>query len=132
MFTRHRYATATALVLFALASHTALAQQEPAHPPPIETHELTIDRQVEIAQSMADHEAIAQRLEEDAARFERQATEHEQLAQHYRRSPSRGPKANAANLAHHCERIAKNLKTSAADTRAMARMHREIAHKLVK
>ena len=123
-------AAATA-ALFALASQTAFAQQEPAHPSPVETHELTIDRQVEIAQSMADHEAIAQRLEEEAAQFERQATEHEQLCKHYRSSMA-GTKTHAANLTHHCERIATNLKASATDARAMARMHREIAHKLVK
>lgn len=126
------FMAATATALFALASHTALAQQEPAHPPPVETHELTIDRQVEIARSMADHEAIALRLEDEAAQFERQATEHEQLAKHYRRASSTGPKTNAANLAQHCERIATNLKASATEARAMARMHRETAHKLVK
>lgn len=125
------FMAAAATALFAIGSHTALAQQQPAHPPPVETHELTIDRQVEIAQSMADHEAVAQRLEEEAAQFERQATEHEQLCKHYRSSMA-GTKVHAANLTHHCERIAMNLKASATDARAMARMHREIAHKLVK
>jgi len=130
MFSPIRYAATTAALL-ALASQGTLAQQEPVHPPPTETHELTIDRQVEIAQSMADHEAIAQRLEDEAAQFERHATQHEQLCKHYRDNPS-APKASAANLVHHCERIATNFKASAGDARAMARMHREIAHKLVK
>lgn len=101
-------------------------------PPATEVHEITIDRQVEIAQSMADHEAVAQRFEEEAAQFEKQAARHERLSKHYRSGLGAGPKGNPASLALHCERIAKNLRDSAADAREMARMHRDVAHKLVK
>lgn len=132
MLTRYCHAVITTAALLALVSLGAVAQQQPAHPVPVETHQLPIDRQVEIAQSMADHEAIAERLDAEAVRFDRQAAEHEQLAEHYRRGLGMGPKGNSASLANHCDRIAKNLKASATDAREMARMHREIAHKLVR
>jgi len=37
-----------------------------------------------------------------------------------------------ASKRSHCDRIAKNLKESAAAARELARMHRNVAHTLVK
>ena len=113
----------------AVSSATAAAEQ---HPTPVETHEVPIDQQVEVAQSMADHEIVAQRFEAEAAQFETQAAEHQHLATGYRRGVGSGPKADLASLAEHCERIARNLREAATEARTMAGMHRTIAHKLVK
>ena len=132
MLIRYRHASASSATLLVLVSVVVLAQEPPARPTPVETHELTIDRQVEIAQSIADHEAVAQRFDQEAAQFDRQAAEHERLAEHYKRGLGFGPKENSASLASHCDRLAKNLKASATEAREMARMHRDIAHKLVR
>ncbi len=132
MLIRYRHASTSSAALFVLVSFGVLAQEPPAHPTPVETHQLTIDRQVEIAQSMADHEAVAQRFDQEAAQFERQAAQHERLAEHYKRGLTVAPRGNYTSLANHCDRIVKNLKASATDAREMARMHRDIAHKLVR
>lgn len=125
MFTRYVPATA---VLFALASLSATAQPPPAK----ETHEVAIDQQVEVAQSMADHEAVAQGFDAEAAQFEKQAAHYERLAKHYR-SPATGlKKEDAADLASHCDRIAKDLTNSAGLARELASMHRKVLHTLVK
>lgn len=124
-----RYVPAAAM-FFVLTSLSAAAQAPP--PPAKEAHEVAIDQQVEVAQSMADHEAVAQGFEAEAARFVKQAAEYERLAKHYR-SPSAGlKKEDAADLASHCDRIAKDLRESAADARAMASLHRNVLHTLVK
>ena len=123
-----RYVSAAA-VFFALTSLSAAAR---APPPAKEAHEVAIDQQVEVAQSMADHEAVAQGFEAEAGRFVKQAAEYARLAKHYR-SPSTGlKKEDAADLASHCDRIAKDLRESAADARAMASLHRNVLHMLVK
>ena len=126
----HYFATAAAAAA-ALAFAGVCASAEP-HPAGTETHEIPIDQQVEIAQSMADHEAVAQRFDAEAAQFEKHAAEHERLAKHYRSGLGAGPKADAVSMANHCERIARNLRGSATDARAMARMHRDVSHKLLK
>lgn len=126
MLTRY---VAAAVALFALVS-VSLAAQEP--PPVEETHEIAIDQQVEVAQSMAAHEAVAQRFDAEAARFEKQATEYERVAKVYRDKPNGDLKADWAILATHCERIAKKLKEAAAEAREAAGMHRNVSHKLTR
>jgi hypothetical protein len=92
---------------------------------------MSILQLVEAAETGADHEAIAQRLEEDAIQFDEQAAEHELRARRYGRGPARA-KGNAASLGNHCGRLARSLKASAQDSRALAELHREIAHQLEK
>ena len=132
-----RQAKGAVVISFALAALSgalcAHAENAPKHEPPAaEVHELALDQQVELAQSMADHEMVAQRFETEAADFEKKAAEHERLAKHYRSGAGVGPKGQPASLATHCERIARNLRVAATDARAMARMHRDVAHKVVK
>jgi len=126
MLTRYSHAVIAAGALLALASLSPAAEEQPAHPAHVETHQVTIDRQVEIAQSMADHEAVAERFDQEAAQFDEQAAEHERLAKLYRSGLGTG------HMADHCDRIAQNLKASAKEAREMARMYRDVAHKLVK
>lgn len=116
-----RYVSTTTAVLLTLASVSLAA---PA-PPEKNAHETTRNQQVEL-----DHEAIAQRFEAMAVQLDKQAAEHERLAKHYRSSPGGIPAQDAAKLALHCERIAKNLKEVAADARDAAAIHRNILHRL--
>jgi hypothetical protein len=126
MLTRY---VAAAAAMFALAS-LGLAAHEPA--PVEETHEIAIDQQVEIAQSMAAHEAVAQRFDTEAARFEKQATEYERAAKVYRGKPNGDLKTDWTILATHCERIAKKLKEAATEARDAASLHRNVSHKLTR
>jgi hypothetical protein len=125
MLTRYLYSAIAAAILFATGSLDAAAQHH------TEQRDMSILQLVEAAQTGADHEAIAKRLEKDAIQFDEQAAEHELLAKRYGRGPAR-TKGNAASLGNHCGRLAKNLKASAQDSRALAELHREIAHQLEK
>ena len=123
------FATVTAALL-ALASLSATAEEKPT--PAVGKDDVTITQLVETAQTKADHETIAKRLEEEAAQFDKRAAEHERLAKLYHMGQGVGPKASAASLATHCDDMVKNFKASAADARAMANLHREVAKALPK
>ena len=117
--------------MLSLALSAATIAAEP-HPPLTETHQVPIEQQVEIAQSMADHEQVAQRFDEEADELDRKAAAHERLTQSYRRGAGGGPKADTTSLAKHCEALARSLRAAANEARTMAAMHRNIAHRLVK
>lgn len=128
MFTRYLPVLAAAATLLALASVSSAADEKATHP----MHHATIDQQVEMAQTQADHEAVAKRLEDEAVELDKQADEHERLAKRYRSGVGVGPKANAASLATHCDNFVKNLRASANDAREMARLHRDVGKTLAK
>jgi len=116
-----RYIPTTTAVLLALVSVSFAA---PA-PPEKDPHEITSNQPVEL-----DHEAIAQRFEAMAVQLDQRAAEHERLAKYYRSSPRDLPAQDAAKLARHCDRIAKNLEEVAADARDAAAIHRNVLHRL--
>lgn len=107
--------TSLALALGAFAR----AHDEPVKTPMNMHVDMPSDMQG-MAHSMSDHAAMAQRFEAEAARFDREAAEHETMARNYRAGA--GTKGNSASLARHCERIAKNLRDSAASAREMSKM----------
>lgn len=117
-----RYVSAATAVLFALAFVSLAAQPAPEK----DTHEITSNQQIKLDQPIVDHEAIAQRFEAMAVQLEKQAAEHERLAKYYRSSPGAVPAQDAAKLALHSDRIAKNLKEVAADARDAAAIHRAV------
>ena len=131
MFTRYLHATVLAAALLAVAPLSNAAEAKPAQTMEHQ-HDVTILHLVETAQTSADHEAIAKRLDEEATQLEKQAGQHERLAKQYHRGQGVPPKGNAASLASHCDALTKNLKASATDARAMAQLHREVAHELAK
>lgn len=90
----------------------------------------SIEHQVEMAKTKADHEAIAKRFEDEATQLDKQAGEHERLARRYRGGIGVGPKTNAESLANHCDSLVKNLRASASEAREMAKLHRAMAHQL--
>jgi hypothetical protein len=126
-----RYLSAATLSV-ALLSLSSLATAGDEKPVQMDTHHVTITHQVEIAQTKADHEAIAKRFEDEASKLDKQAAEHEHLAKQYHAGIGVGPKGNAASLANHCDIYVKSLKASAAEARAMADMHRSVAQALDK
>jgi len=131
MLMRYLHAATVTAALLALASLSTAAEEKPM-PMQMEQHDITIVHMVETAQTKADHEAVAKRLEEEAAQFDKKAAEHKRLADHYHKGVGVGPKANAASLATHCDNLVKNFKASAADAREMANLHRAVAQTLPK
>lgn len=139
MTTHHFRFAALSAALLALGTLGAVAQEKeqpkepsmPMHEHRMQ-HDVTILHLVETAQTAADHEAVAKRLEAEAAQFDKDATQHERLAKQYRRGIGAGPKGNPGALAQHCDNLVKNLKASAKDAREMAQLHRDIGKALAK
>jgi hypothetical protein len=129
-----RYVTlATLAVLLSLGTLLGSAAEEPKKDDVNTMHmegQDSIDHQVEMAKSAADHEAVAKSFEDEATQFETLAGQHEHLAMRYRRGQGVGPKMNATSLANHCENLVKSLRASAAHAREMARLHREIGKQM--
>ena len=132
MLTRFIFVTTAAAVLLGIASIGNAAEDQSLHAMEHQ-HDVTILHMVETAQNAKDHEAIAQRLDDQAAQFEKQAAEHEKLAAHYRKALS-NPKwnhnssnDNSAVLAAHCDHLAASMKAAAADSRDMAQLHHAVA-----
>lgn len=117
--------TALASALLGFTSASSGAEQKPANDMP----HMPIDQQVEMAHTQQEHDAIPDRLEQEASEFERRAGEHERLGKLYRGGFG-GPKKNGAMLANHCDKLAKNLQASAQEAREMAHLHRDVAQQL--
>ena len=143
MTTHHFRLAALSAALLALGTLGAVAQdkEQPKEQPKEQSmpvhehrmqHDVTILHLVETAQTTADHEAVAKRFEEEAAKFDKDAAHHERLGKHYRKGLGVGPKGNADSLARHCDNLVKNFKASATDAREMAQLHRDIGKALAK
>lgn len=130
MFTRYLLAATVALALFTVSGFSPVIANDQKMQ--MQNPETSIEHQLEMAKTAADHEAIAKRFEDEAAQLEKQAGEHERLAKRYRGGMGVGPKTNAAELASHCDSMVKNLRASAQDAREMARMHHDIGQQLGK
>jgi hypothetical protein len=131
MSMRHFTLVTLTATLLALGSLSSSAAEDPKtqheHKMHMDDQEMSIDHQVEMARSAADHEAVAKRLDDEATLLEKQAGEHERLAKRYRSGMGVGPKTNAASLAAHCDKLVKSLRASAAEVREMAQLHRDLA-----
>lgn len=81
--------------------------------------------QVEAAKSPADHAAIARAYDDEAVALESKAAAHAAMARTYRAGGA--PKANAAAMTAHCERLESHYRDAAAAARALAAEHRTLA-----
>ncbi|MGD9878592.1 MAG: hypothetical protein AB7U95_00500 [Reyranella sp.] len=132
----HLPIAAIATTLLAVSSIGLAAEDKPMasadKPMPMmehHQHDVTIVQLVEAAQTRKDHEAVARRFDEQAAQFDKDADHHAKLAKNYHARLG-NPKVNTASLAQHCDNLVKNLRTSAAEAREMAKLHREAAQSL--
>lgn len=90
-----------------------------------EHHHPVSAMQIEAAKTAADHEAIAQAYEAEAAAASDKAAEHEAMARTYKSGgPSKGSRASIVN---HCERLVAQYKAIADENRQLAAAHREMA-----
>ena len=128
MSTRAAQTVAIAAAVIAAASLSATAQ-DTTH---VETHHVAVEHQVAAAATDAEHEAAAQRFEEEATDFDKQAAEHEKMGPQYRQLARLNRKATYAALADHCDRLSTNLRAAAAEAREMARLHHDVAKLVAK
>ncbi len=77
------------------------------------------------AKTPADHEAIAQTYDTEAARLEKEAQTQAELAKIY--GSYSAPKLYSASMEKQCKELARDLKASAALNRELAALHRKIA-----
>jgi hypothetical protein len=79
--------------------------------------------QIEAAKTPADHEAIAAAFDQEAARLEALANDHEKMAHTYRSMSSKKGMASASMHAH-CAKLAKRYQEAAQENRELAKEHR--------
>lgn len=79
--------------------------------------------QIEAAKTPADHEAIAAAFDQEAARLEARAKEHEKMAHSYRTTGSKVGQKSASMHAH-CAKLAKQYSEAAQENRELAKEHR--------
>lgn len=86
------------------------------------------------AETKADHERIAQHFDAEAAKYEAEAKDHGELAPFYQRNPdptiSKHP--GSPRSFQHCDSLSKELQQAAADARALATEHRQMANEAKK
>ncbi len=80
--------------------------------------------QIAAAKTPADHEAIAQAFDEEAAKLEKDAERHQDAAKTYGQP---GGKPWMKGQVKHCDAVAKDLKAAAREDRALAAEHRKMA-----
>ena len=83
------------------------------------------EAQIAAAKTPADHEAIAKAYDADAAAAEAKAKEHQTMARAYHSAG--GTKSTGNAMVRHCDRLVKEYTDAAADYRALAAEHRNMA-----
>src|SRR5690349_5957139 len=81
------------------------------------------------AKTPADHMKLARHYSAMAAKHEAEAQEHEALAAEYKRSPSVSEvkRPGAPDTAAHCQYYAEHCRKAAAEMKALAKAHEEMA-----
>lgn len=79
--------------------------------------------QIEAATTPSDHEAIAAGFDQEAARLEALAADHQKMADAYKDAGSKKGMASASMRAH-CAKLAKKYAEAAQENRALAQEHR--------
>lgn len=94
----------------------------------VPTRPLGVEQRIESASSRLDHEEIAAQYDRQAVVDAAAAKRHQGYAQTYRRnvSPRSGVQAHA-DLAKHCENLARTYQQAADENNAVAQLHRQLA-----
>lgn len=104
------------LVAVTLASGAWAAGESPVTP-----------AQIEAAKTPADFEAIAKGYDQEAARLDAMAAEHEQMAKAYQAMAVGKKGGNPSQMAAHCKRLVDKYKSAAEVNREMAAAQRQMA-----
>jgi hypothetical protein len=89
----------------------------------------TLKESIAKAETAADHQAIAQYFDAEAARYEAEAKEHGELAAVYQKNAPSQPTKYPGSMQTfgHCDALAKSLQQAAKQARRLAADHREMA-----
>ena len=82
--------------------------------------------QIQAAKTPADHEAIAVAYDNEAAKFDAMAVQHESMAKAYKAAATTQKGLNGAAMGAHCEKLVKRYKEAAEENRQMAAEHRKM------
>lgn len=88
------------------------------------TNTADIDHMIATAKAPADHRALAEYYDREAATAKANAERHRKMAAEYRKM---GGAAAKAQLPEHCDGLVKYYEGAAKDFEALARAHREMA-----
>jgi len=113
-----------ALALTSLASAGAADTRMPAG---MKMPTTTVDTQM--PKTAAEYNAAAAKYDQEAVGLDAKAAHHAQMAALYSARATSGSKQEATfrTLANHCERLAESYRLSAAEARATAQVHRDMA-----
>jgi hypothetical protein len=86
-----------------------------------------LKRLIVSAKTAADHERLAAHFDAKAAQLERDAKDHDELAEDYKRNPPVSRRVEKSQSSEHCRDLAKDYAKVAQDARRLAADHRELA-----
>jgi len=92
----------------------------------INPHPMDMAQAVQSAKTRSDHEALAKHYEDAAKQMQANADEHKKMLAQYQSNKALYGK-NAQDLSNHCQGLVRIYEQAAAENRAMAKSHREIA-----
>lgn len=92
----------------------------------INPHPMDMARVVQNAKTAADHDALARHYDDAAKQMQSNADEHKNLLAEYQSKKALYGK-HAQDLMNHCQGLIRIYEQAAADNRAMAKSHREMA-----
>jgi hypothetical protein len=91
----------------------------------INPHPMDMTRAVQNAKTAADHDALARHYDDAANEMQAKVEEHKKLLTYYQ--PQKTRNKQAQDLANHCQGLIRIYEQAAAENRAMAKSHREMA-----
>lgn len=92
----------------------------------IDPHRMDMTRAVQDAKTATDHDALARHYDDAAKQMQSKADEHQKLLAEYQSKKALYGK-HAQDLINHCRGLIRIYEQAAAENRAMAKSHREVA-----
>ena len=93
----------------------------------INPHPMDMTRAVQDAKTGSDHAALAKHYEDAAKEMQAKVDEHKKLLAYYQAQKDRYRNKQAQDLVNHCQGLIRIYDQAAAENRAMAQAHREMA-----
>ena len=90
--------------------------------------DMDIASKVQAAKTAADHQALAEHFDQQAAEATKNAALHRRMGESYKGfATSIGKGSGVSSMPQHCEALAKNFEAEADHYKAMAQTHRDLA-----
>ena len=129
MINRILAATVKALLFTVTAAALSVSLSSPAVAKEKTLSKSELRNLIAKAETKSEHEQIARYFDSEASKLEAEAKEHAELAAIYEKNPpSQATKfPGSMQTFNHCDALSKSLSKAAADARAMAADHRQMA-----